>query len=219
MGRLARPWFIALCAVAILAAGPTAASGQDSSPDGTGCPDGAGGSWSPRGRQTLSLAAGFGVGLPIGPARGSDLEDVRFGALLPRWSIGVSDCVGRGSWYRGAVSLAIEGIVMYDFEPHSGVAGGLTPLLHYEFFRKGRLIPYVEAGVGVIFTDLDLDQQDDGLNFTPQAGLGIRYELSERTEFIVGWRFHHISNAGLRDPNTGLDSSLFLLGMSYHFDR
>lgn len=219
MGVLGRTKLLAFCVGAILAAAPIGASAQGVALVETSCSDGAGGFWSPRGQQTLSLATGFGVGLPIGPARDSDLEDVRYTALLPRWSVGISDCVGQNAWYRGALSLGVEGILLFNHEPHSGFAAGLTPLLHYEFVRRGRLIPYVEAGVGVLILDFDLDKQSDGLNFVSQAGLGVRYVLSERSELILGWRLNHISNAGLDDPNTGLDSSLFLLGVTYHFDR
>ncbi len=219
MGVLARYKFVAFCAGAILAAAPMSATAQGVALVEAGCPDGAGGIWSPRGQQTFSLATGFGVGLPIGAARGSDLEDVRYSALLARWSVGVSDCVGQNAWYHGALNLGVEGILLFNHEPRSGFASGLTPLLHYEFLQRGRVIPYVEAGVGVVFVDFDLDKQADGLNFASQAGLGVRYVLSERSELILGWRFNHISNAGLRDPNTGLDSSLFLLGVNYHFGR
>ncbi|MFQ5990136.1 MAG: acyloxyacyl hydrolase [Candidatus Methylomirabilales bacterium] len=32
------------------------------------------------------------------------------------------------------------------------------------------------------------------------------------------WRLHHISNAGSNDPNNGINSSLFLVGLSTFLD-
>ena len=171
-----------------------------------------------RGTQRISMATGIGQGLPIGPAEGSDLEDSRFYALLPRWSRGISGCVAGDSWYRGALEFAVEGALLRQHEPHTGYAAGATALLRYDFLRDGLLIPFVEVGVGFVFMDFDLDRQHDGFNFTPQLGIGLKYPISRRTAITGQWRFHHISNAGLRDPNTGLDGSLFLLGMTYQLD-
>ena len=39
------------------------------------------------GRQSIAIAGGYALGLPIGVAEGTDLEDVRMGAFLPSWSM------------------------------------------------------------------------------------------------------------------------------------
>ena len=213
---LTRPPVIALTALLLLQISATDARAEALQETRSSC---AGEAGAARGGQTLSLATGFGLGLPIGPARGSDLEDSRFVAFLPRWGLGLSDCIGRGTWYRGSLRFALEGVFLSAIEPRSGLAAGLTPLLRYEFLRGGRIHPYLELGAGFVFMDFDLDRQRDGFNFTPQGGVGFAYRMSEQTDFTAGWRFHHISNANLRRPNTGLDDSLFLLGVTYHLGR
>lgn len=168
---------------------------------------------------TIGIAVGVGYGLPIGPARGSDLEEVRYFALFPSWTTPLVSGLGDSSWYRGNLQLTLEGALLTNRRPDTGYAAGGTALLHYEFLRRGSLVPYVEFGVGFVFVNFDLDRQHDGFNFTPQAGVGIELPVTEETSVTAGWRFHHISNAGLRRPNTGLDDSLFLIGFRHSLGR
>jgi hypothetical protein len=41
--------------------------------------------------------------------------------------------------------------------------------------------------------------------------------VSESTAITAGYRFHHLPNAGQCDKNFGLNSSLFVLRVSYCF--
>jgi hypothetical protein len=63
--------------------------------------------------------------------------------------------------------------------------------------------------------DANLKSQSDGLNFTPQGGVGVHYFISDRTSLTGEWRLHHISNAGIHENNLGFNSSLFMLGITY----
>ena len=171
-----------------------------------------------KGRQSVSLLGGYGIGLPIGVGKGTDLEDVRMWAVLPSWGIGLTDPVGGDAWYRGNLEVVIEGALLFNTEPTSGFAGGATVNLRYNFLRAGRFVPYVESGAGLADLNFDLDRQADGLNFFLQVGLGARWLLTDRLALLGGWRFHHISNANSSVPNNGLDSSLFVAGMTVFFD-
>lgn len=106
----------------------------------------------------------------------------------------------------------IEGTLLYAFEPGDGVAGGVTPLIRYNFLAGDRFIPFVQGGAGILALDFNLRRQSDGVNFTPQGGLGFHYFVSARAALTWEWRYHHISNAGIRRPNMGINSSLLLLG-------
>jgi hypothetical protein len=63
--------------------------------------------------------------------------------------------------------------------------------------------------------DADLARQSDGLNFILQSGVGLHYFISQRTALTGEWRFHHISNASIHDKNAGINSSLFMLGVTF----
>ena len=61
------------------------------------------------GKQSLGISAGHGLALPVGGTQTSELEDIQFVYLTPRWGIGITDPLGGGSWYRGSFELLVEG--------------------------------------------------------------------------------------------------------------
>lgn len=168
-----------------------------------------------RGTQEWGLALGNGFGFALGRSGDSDVEDVQFAALVPRFGLGLTDRLGADAWYHGNLELLVEGALLQAYEPKGGFAGGATLGLRWNFLAWRGIVPFVELAAGIVDLEFDLDHQSDGINFTPQAGLGFHYWLSERTAFTSQWRFHHISNADLRDPNDGINDSLFLLGISF----
>ena len=167
------------------------------------------------GRQSLGISGGYGLALPVGGTDGPELEDIQFVYATPRWGIGISDPLGGRSWYRGNFEFLLEGTFLYMFEPKSGIAGGIAPGLRYNFLTDTRFIPFFFAGVGFIALDADLARQSDGLNFILQSGVGLHYFISEQTALTGEWRFHHISNARIHDKIAGINSSLFMLGVTF----
>ncbi|MFQ5881678.1 MAG: acyloxyacyl hydrolase [Candidatus Methylomirabilales bacterium] len=171
------------------------------------------------GKMEIGLSAGYGDAIPVGGTDDDELEEVEFVYVAPRFGIGISDPMGGDAWYRGNLELLGEGAFLANLEPKDGFAGGITAMLRYNFLPRGggNFIPFVELGAGIIFLDIDLKNQADGFNFTPQGGFGFHYFVSERTAFTAEWRFHHISNAGTRDENDGINDSLVLGGVSVFF--
>ena len=166
------------------------------------------------GAQEIGIAAGYGFAIPIADTSDDELRDVQYIYFAPRWGIGISDPMGEDAWYRGNIELVAEGAFLLNVEPKDGFAGGITALLRYNFLPEGVFIPFVEAGVGILSLDFDLKNRSDGLNFTVQAGFGFHYFVSDRTAFTGEWRYHHISNADIEQPNFGINSSLFLIGVT-----
>ena len=97
-----------------------------------------------------------------------------------------------------------------EFSGERLVASG-NFLAVYEFGspKSSRVVPYVEAGVGLIYTDFQREDQGCRLNFNPVAGFGIRMG----SKFIV-LRAHHLSNGGLDDDNRGINS--VVLGFGFY---
>ncbi|HBZ71911.1 MAG TPA: hypothetical protein DEP35_20170 [Deltaproteobacteria bacterium] len=77
------------------------------------------------------------------------------------------------------------------------------------------MVPFIEAGAGILGTDLDLRGQSDGFNFSVQGGTDLHYFVLPRLAVTAEARLHHISNAGLRVPNNGINDCLFLVGASF----
>lgn len=170
------------------------------------------------GKQEIALAVGYAIPLPVG-GRTPEIEDVQYVFLAPRWGIGITDPLGgEGAWYRGNFELLAEGQFLFETEPKSGFGGGFAILFRYNFLPNGTFIPFIEAGAGVLGLNFDVDGQRDGFNFSPQAGLGFHYFVSERTALTGEWRWFHISNADTRMPNDGIDSSMFIIGASFFLE-
>ena len=167
------------------------------------------------GKQSLGISGGYGLALPVGGTDAPELEDIEFVYVTPRWGVGITDPLGGSSWYRGNFELLLEGTFLYMLEPKRGIAGGLAPGLRYNFLTGTRVIPFLQAGIGFIALDADLSRQSDGLNFILQSGLGLHYLITQCTALTGEWRFHHISNASIHDRNAGINSSLFMLGLTF----
>lgn len=132
----------------------------------------------------------------------------RFGCFL-------SDQVGAGSWYQGRHELLLE-LPFHIAVDHGGrsMTGGYL-LGSWKFTGIRDLAPYVLAGGGILFVDLGLPSMGSRLDFSYQGGTGLQYFIRKDTALMAEYRYHHISNAGTASPNEPLNSSKFLIGISF----
>ncbi len=108
----------------------------------------------------------------------------------------------------------------------------VTPIiLRWNFKGKGRLVPWVQAAGGLLWTNhkypafggLPLNLQNDGpnadasvWNFTPQGGVGIHYFVRTNRSIDLGANGVHISSASLGDRNPGVNASVqFNVGYTF----
>jgi lipid A 3-O-deacylase len=97
----------------------------------------------------------------------------------------------------------------YTYWEAGDEAGGrhsvsFAPVFVYEF-SGDQIKPYVEAGIGVaLFTGATAGDQKLGsaFNFEDRIGAGVKIGASQR----VGLRITHYSNAGIKEPNDGIES-------------
>lgn len=139
-------------------------------------------------------------------------------ALMPSWMITVTDPLG-DSWYRGQISLGSEVVYIQFREPFLTHGIGFTPKIKYTFVAHDRIRPYAEFAGGPFWTDLagKIPEESARFNFILTAGFGCSFFITPQTSFNLGYRFHHISNAGTRYPNLGLNSSMPFGGFSFYF--
>lgn len=125
-----------------------------------------------------------------------------FGTYQLPWSWGSS--VVLGTYVEASIGVLNGG------GDHAG-AFGIGPGLDLELF-DGKL--EFNAGVNVIgitthqFGDVDLGS---ALQFSPYAGVSYKFF----DHFVLGYRFAHISNAGISSPNPGIN--LHIVAFSYQF--
>ena len=135
---------------------------------------------------------------------------------MPSWSITLTDPIGSG-WYQGQIALGAELLTFGTSEPLTAYGVGVTPKLQYRFTAWDRLRPYVEGGGGPLWTDLGgrVPEQPGPFNFVVWSGAGCAWTLTPQWAVNAGYRFVHISNAGTRTPNSGLNYGLPFVGFSY----
>lgn len=165
------------------------------------------------GRHTIGLTAG-----PFFPIRVLSSQSSKlFGeALMPSWMVTLTEPVGSG-WYQGQLAVGAEVIAFHTAEPITAYGVGFTPKLVYTSTAFGRIHPFLEAGGGPVWTDLGgrVPEQPGQFNFLVWGGAGCSYQITPTWAITGGYRIMHISNAGTRAPNSGLNFGLPFIGLSY----
>ncbi|MCD5970055.1 Lipid A deacylase [Pseudomonas savastanoi pv. glycinea] len=79
-----------------------------------------------------------------------------------------------------------------------------SPVFVYEFAGQN-VKPYIEAGIGVaVFSNTQIEDNKLGsaFNFEDRIGFGVRFNGGHE----IGIRATHYSNAGIKEPNDGIES-------------
>lgn len=82
----------------------------------------------------------------------------------------------------------------------------VVPQVHFEpaSMQHRRIVPYLEGGIGLMYTGLDGLGLGSNILFSDNVGLGLRFA---ETGWSVGYRYRHISHAGLwADSNSGMNT-------------
>ncbi|HXP17582.1 MAG TPA: acyloxyacyl hydrolase [Terriglobales bacterium] len=115
----------------------------------------------------------------------------------------------------GRFEYAVDAVPAFlVFQPTNTTYGvGFNPLnLKWNFATRGRVVPYLELSGGTLFTTKDVPTGTDRVNFTSSAAVGTHF-LGESRNWSVELRYMHISNAGLSDPNPGINTVQVRVGI------
>ena len=117
-------------------------------------------------------------------------------------------------WAPAPLRFKVEGTAGLTVSPQTRamVSVGMMGLYYLEFVSSDRLVPYLEGGIGVVYTDFQVEGQGSRFNFNPQIGIGAEFEVDSGASFFTALRLSHISNAGLHDENRGVNSLVWMLG-------
>jgi hypothetical protein len=116
---------------------------------------------------------------------------------------------------RGRLEYALDATPIFWFFQPGGTAfgAGVSPLvLKWNFDAGSRLVPYVEANVGLVFTSKDVPPGAWVGNFTSSAAIGTHF-LRNVGNFSAEIRYMHISNAGLTTYNPGINTIQVRIGL------
>lgn len=95
--------------------------------------------------------------------------------------------------------------------------GGFNPvILKFAFTANPKIVPFVEANGGVLFSTRDVPQPDtNAVNFMSGVEGGFHYFVRPKRAITFSTQVIHISNASLGAHNPGINASVhFRLGFS-----
>ena len=181
-----------LGALAILVFAAAAAASAQEAPNPPPIPEGRPPEW--------SLQAGYGFSVKVN--RGN--SDEHLFLLEP----GIAFRLGPRLEY-----LAEAHFAKY-FTP-DGFMIGVVPVGGRYYFFNGPVLPYLSLGVGLGWTDLQIEEINRRFNFLLEGAVGVRGRVTDTQAWTLEFRWSHISNAGTVLPNLGLNCAVFLAGMRF----
>ena len=162
---------------------------------------------------SFSLVSGYGVA----PLR-STAADYEVIPLLPQFGFDINPLAKRLHIKpKGLLEFIVEPLMNLVINPGTNAEIGCSLFLRYSDNITSRIAPYVEGGLGMIYTTQHTHEQATQYNFISQAGFGLQFFLNKHVALTGGYRFRHLSNAGLDTPNRGIDSHFGLAGVRYYF--
>jgi hypothetical protein len=123
--------------------------------------------------------------------------------------------VGEKKWYQGFVQLGGEVFVGAQISEPPGFVLGLIPIVSYNFVNGSHWVPYFEAGAGVAYTDIGLPDLSTNFEFIEHAGIGVDWLFRDGLSLRLGSQVMHISNGGIKEPNVGVTTANFLVGLEW----
>ena len=157
----------------------------------------------------FALGAGFGVEV-FGSEQEHDLV-----LVMGRYGRVFTDVLADGYWYGGNFEVLAELVGGVQINPDTRMVVGLSGLVRYNFNTGRRWVPYVDGGFGLGYTDIDNPDLSTDFEFITQVGAGTRYFFGENTALVFQYRWFHLSNAGIDQPNNGTNTQMFYLGVDW----
>lgn len=120
------------------------------------------------------------------------------------WHVGGYWDVALGYWHRNALAGQNGDITEI----------GLTPVFRLQ--RNGLVGPYLEAGIGAhLLSETTIGDKRLSTRFQFGDHLGFGYRFGAKRALDLGYRFQHLSNAGIKQPNNGIN--FHQIRLQYHF--
>lgn len=123
-----------------------------------------------------------------------------------------------GSWHFALVGEGHIGYWHTDEGNRHGNIGeiGLTPVVRF-IKNDGAIRPFIEAGVGVrLLSHTRISDQytlSTAFLFADMVGVGAQF--GDHQQYQAGFRFQHLSNASIKEPNPGINFTQLYL--QYNF--
>ena len=115
------------------------------------------------------------------------------------------------------IELEVEPFASFVTSTDTNTEIGANLLLKYGYFLTDRICPYIEGGAGIVHQKYVTVSVNSHTSFLPQVGAGVSYFINKNVAVDAGYRFRHLSNAGIKEPNHGIDSDMWMAGISWFY--
>lgn len=184
---------LALVAAAVAASGiHTPADAQGLAPGGAR-----------RGQRETSLLFGYGQNhrIPNGMLVRFGLQDLKYRTARfrsPRSLMGYEFSVAR-----------------QDGDIHQFSVSAIADYRRY-FLVRGRTAVGYDLGFGLLHLSKEVSGLATRLNFTEQVGIVLQHSTGSNSALTAEYRFIHVSNAGIKAPDLGINASVFSFGHTWY---
>ncbi len=158
-----------------------------------------------------ALLGGYGQSIP---GWGETTQRVETIDLVGRYHHRMFDAIGSG-WLTGHYATLVELPLHIVVSPEVSTMVGVNFLACYTFTSHDQWHPYLFGGGGPVYSFADIPGMGADWNGNYQFGLGLTHPLDYSRSLLVEIRYHHISNAGSKDPNDPLNSIKLLMGITF----
>jgi hypothetical protein len=116
------------------------------------------------------------------------------------------------------LQFQVEPYAAYVSSPESNLETGVSLFLKVGLVpQTWKFQPYIKAGAGPSYMTLHTREQSTQFNFIDTGAIGFHYFYNENTAFTLEGRYRHLSNAGIDEPNSGINTAFILVGLSYKY--
>lgn len=138
------------------------------------------------------------------------LTEFQFGLVL-------ADVMEPDYWFGGNIEGLGKIIAAVQDRPHGAYFFAVNGGLRYHFRTGTPVFPFIGGAVGVGITDINDADATGKFQFNQQIGGGLRYFFDPQTALALDYEYWHVSNAGIKKPNDGVNCHVFSLGLSWLF--
>lgn len=115
---------------------------------------------------------------------------------------------------RGQLEYAVDVVPVWVIAQKTNTAygGSVDPFAFKWIFDSPKKVkPFFQIEGGALFTNTKVPENTSQINFTTSGGIGAHF-LGKKHNFSAEVRFQHISNAGMTNPNPGINTMQVRIG-------
>ena len=156
----------------------------------------------------------FGLRLAYGEG---SRDNLKFLSVLPRLSMYLPEGIDRPLAAHHLDAEWVSEVILSSITNNTRtMEAGVNPLFFSLRYDRGQaLVPFVEGGEGVLYSDLLRERLGSRFQFSSQAGGGLHWFLDEDLAVTAAYRLRHMSNGGIDRQNSGLNTDFYMIGVTY----